>query len=500
MDYNAYPPDPDIVGERWRALWLDRLEHAVCFPALWLQHQRREDYWKHGSVCEHYAAIDCPVYAIGGWADAYSNAIPRLLAGLKVPRKGLIGPWAHLYPHDGAPGPAIGFLQEALRWWDHWLKNIDTGMMAEPMLRVWMQESAPPKSFALKRPGRWVAEDQWPSSRVRMQRYWLNEDRLSALESVRCRLEVRSAQTTGLTAGEWCPFGAPGEAPRDQRSDDGYSLVFDSEPLQRRMEILGAPVALLEISSDQPVAFVALRLNDVAPDGASTLVTYGLLNLTHRRSHAEPEPLEVGKRYRISVNLNAIAHAFLPDRRIRLAISTSYWPIAWPAPQAARITVLGGESVLELPVRLSEPKDAELKPFEPPECAPSQAIQLRAAPLKRIIERDIASDETIYTISSEGDDERDEPAVVRLESIDLNVSHTTVKRFRIREDDPLAAQAEVVHKTLFHRGAWNVRVETRARLSSTQDHFLLRAEVKAYEGEEQVFARNWDRRVKRDLV
>ena len=71
---------------------------------------RRDDYWKHGSVCENYDAITCPVYAIGGWADAYSNAIPRLLAGLKAPRKGLIGPWAHLYPHDGVPGPAIGFL------------------------------------------------------------------------------------------------------------------------------------------------------------------------------------------------------------------------------------------------------------------------------------------------------------------------------------------------------------------------------------------------------
>jgi len=142
MSYNAYPPDPELVGERWRAMWRDRLEHAVFFPEVWLEHSRRDDYWKHGSICENYGAITCAVYAIGGWADAYSNAIPRLLAGLRAPRKGLIGPWAHLYPHDGVPGPAIGFLQEALRWWDHWLKDTDTGVMAEPMLRVWMQERA----------------------------------------------------------------------------------------------------------------------------------------------------------------------------------------------------------------------------------------------------------------------------------------------------------------------------------------------------------------------
>jgi hypothetical protein len=500
LDYNAYPPDPAIVGERWRTMWLNRLEHAVCFPELWLMHQRRDDYWRQGSVCEHYDAIHCPVYAIGGWADAYSNAIPRLLAGLKVPRKGLIGPWAHLYPHDGLPGPAIGFLQEALRWWDHWLKNIETGIMAEPMLRVWMQESAPPKSFALKRPGRWVAENQWPSPHIRLQRYCLNQDRLSAGESVRSRLDIRSAQTTGLTAGEWCPFGAPGEAPRDQRSDDGYSLIFDSQPLEERTEILGAPIATLELTSDQPVAFIALRLNDVAPDGTSALVTYGLLNLTHHRSHTNPEPLEPGKRYPTTVKLNDIAHAFLPGHSIRLAISTSYWPMTWPAPQAARITVAGGESLLDLPVRPPQPKDAELKPFEPPQCAPSRAIQLRPAPLKRIIERDIASDEAIYTISSQSGDEHDAGAAVRLEAIDLDVSHTSVKRFRIREDDPLSAQAEVLQNTRFHRGAWNVRIETRTRLSSTQDHFLLQAELRAYDGEKQVFARNWDRRVKRDLL
>jgi hypothetical protein len=372
--------------------------------------------------------------------------------------------------------------------------------MAEPMLRVWMQESAPPKSFALKRPGRWVAENQWPSPHVRLQRYCLNQDRLSAGESVRSRLDIRSAQTTGLTAGEWCPFGAPGEAPRDQRSDDGYSLIFDSQPLEERTEILGAPIATLELTSDQPVAFVALRLNDVAPDGTSALVTYGLLNLTHHRSHTNPEPLEPGKRYPTTVKLNDIAHAFLPGHSIRLAISTSYWPMTWPAPQAARITVAGGESLLDLPVRPPQPKDAELKPFEPPQCAPSRAIQLRPAPLKRIIERDIASDEAIYTISSQSGDEHDAGAAVRLEAIDLDVSHTSVKRFRIREDDPLSAQAEVLQNTRFHRGAWNVRIETRTRLSSTQDHFLLQAELRAYDGEKQVFARNWDRRVKRDLL
>ena len=146
LTLSALPPDPLIVGDAWRASWLARLTRGVFFPEVWLRHQGRDAYWQHGSVCEDFQRIACPVYAIGGWADAYTNAIPRLLAGLLSPRKGLVGPWSHNYPHNGVPGPAIGFLQEARRWWDHWLKGIDTGIMNEPPYRVWMQESVPPRS------------------------------------------------------------------------------------------------------------------------------------------------------------------------------------------------------------------------------------------------------------------------------------------------------------------------------------------------------------------
>jgi predicted acyl esterase len=146
-------------------MWRDRLEHAVFFPEVWLEHSRRDDYWKHGSVCENFDAIACPVYAIGGWADAYSNAIPRLLAGLRAPRKGLIGPWAHLYPHDGVPGPAIGFLQEALRWWDHWLKGTDTGIMAEPCCASGCRKAS--AEAVLQTPPRPLGGgNPWPSPRI----------------------------------------------------------------------------------------------------------------------------------------------------------------------------------------------------------------------------------------------------------------------------------------------------------------------------------------------
>jgi uncharacterized protein len=154
----CHPPDPALVGDSWRSMWSQRIENVPLFLETWMRHQRRDAYWRRGSVCEDYDAIQCPVYAVGGWTDGYTNAIPRLLAGLSVPRKGLIGPWAHAYPHFALPGPQIGFLQEMLRWWDYWLKDIDTGVMDEPMLRAWMTESVKPASRHEALPGRWIAE------------------------------------------------------------------------------------------------------------------------------------------------------------------------------------------------------------------------------------------------------------------------------------------------------------------------------------------------------
>jgi len=275
---SALPPDPALVGERWRALWLARLDHAVLFPEVWLRHQRRDAYWRRADL----ERITCAVYAVGGWADAYTNAIPRLLAGLTAPRKGLIGPWAHVYPHSGSPGPAIGFLQEALRWWDQWLKEIETGVLDEPLFRIWMQESHDG--------GRWVTEATWPSLRIVPKRLALGPGRL--LEEAggpETPLAWRSPQSIGLAAGDWCSFGGGDDAPTDQRDDDGGSLTFDSAPLGERLEILGAPVADLELAVDRSEAFVAVRLNEIRPDGSSVRATYGVLNLTHRTSHGHPE-------------------------------------------------------------------------------------------------------------------------------------------------------------------------------------------------------------------
>ncbi|HEX4172723.1 MAG TPA: CocE/NonD family hydrolase, partial [Acetobacteraceae bacterium] len=287
----CHPPDPALVGERWRTMWLERLEHLPLFQERWLRHQWRDAYWKHGSVCEDYRAIDCPVYAVGGWTDGYTNTIPRLLSHLTVPCKGLIGPWAHAYPHLALPGPQIGFLQAALRWWDHWLKGIDTGLMNEPMLRAWMTDSVKPAPSHETLPGRWIAEPSWPPSNVAAGRLYLTDQGLQPDHALLTPRSVCSPLTLGKAGGAWCPFGRGGDEAGDQQEDDALSLVFDSAPLDTSMEILGAPTITLSLSADRPLANLIVRLCDVHPDGASLRVSYGVLNLTHRDGHESPTPL-----------------------------------------------------------------------------------------------------------------------------------------------------------------------------------------------------------------
>jgi putative CocE/NonD family hydrolase len=494
--YSACPPDPALTGERWRRMWLERLDAARPWVVEWLHHQRRDDYWRHASVCEDYSAIEVPVFASCGWADGYSNAVLRLMAGLSVPRKGLIGPWSHRYPHLGVPGPAIGYLQEVVRWFDRWLRDAADGV-DEPVLRTWMQDSVPPSTSYEQRPGRWVGEPAWPSPNIRQDVHPLARHRIAPLgaevgEEV---LSVESPLSVGQFAGKWCSYNAPPDLPYDQREEDGGSLVFETDVLDEQCEILGAPVVRLDVSANRPGAMVAARLSDVAEDGSATRVTYGLLNLAHRDSHAQPEPLEPGRRYRVEVPLNGVAQAFPAGHRIRLSLSTSYWPLAWPPPEPARLSIYTAGSSLELPVRpVAVPDEVTLRPFDEPEGAAPLATTVRSPGDYRW---DVTRDMITYRSAL---DVVKDTGTVRYEDTGMEIGKRVHERYTWTADDFDSARGETEWIMTFARGDWHTRIETRQVMTCTPTEFRVHAQLDAYEGAIRVRSRNWDTTVPRDLV
>ncbi|MFH9709438.1 CocE/NonD family hydrolase [Streptomyces luteogriseus] len=500
--YGTCPPDPAVVGERWREMWHERLENTEPWVLEWLRHQRRDDYWRHASVCEDYTSVRCPVLASSGWADGYSNAVTRLLGNLDVPRKGLIGPWSHKFPHLGEPGPAIGYLQELVRWWDHWLKGVDNGVMDGPMLQAWMQDSVPPSTSYEERPGRWVGEPHWPSPHIRpvthpLSRHTIGpaQDTSAAASEAGAAMTVRSPLSVGQFAGKWASYNAPPDLPYDQREEDGGSLVFDSEPLTEPVEILGSPSVELDLSVSEPVALVAARLSDVSPDGAATRVSYGILNLTRRDSTESPEPLEPGRRYRATVPLNGVAQAFPPGHRIRLSLSTSYWPLAWPAPKPALLSVHEHSSTLTLPVRpLDEPDEVPSSPFGEPEgTAPLAMTQVTPPEERWDVKRDLID------YRSELDIVKDR-GTVRFEDIGLESGRRAHERYTAVADDFTSVGGETTWTMRFRRDDWDVRVVTHTRLTCDETDFFVDATLDAYEADRRVFSRTWNEKVPRDLL
>ena len=484
LTWNARPPDPRLYGEGWREAWLERLETLTPWIEHWLGHQRRDEYWRHGSVCEDFGAIECPVFAVGGFADGYTNAVPRLLAGLSGPRKGLVGPWAHAFPDDALPGPSIGFLQECVRWFDHWLKGEENGVMEEPLLRVWMQESVEPRPSYEVRPGRWVAEDAWPTQRIGPWAWDL------PLDGPRVLLGVQSC---GAAAGAWTAEGQSADLAGDQRPDDALSLVFDSEPLDEPLELLGFPHVVLELAADRPQALVAVRLCDVFPDGTSALVTRGLLNLAHRESHAEPRPLEPARSYQVRVPLDFTAYSLPAGHRLRVAVSPTYWPWAWPSPEPVTLTLAGGN--VELPARPPRPEDANLRAFgEPEHAAPLRVESVAAGPGGRSLRRDLATGEVEQVF------DWDLGGSQRLVDIDLETSDASHTVYSIREGDPLSAAVRFHAGSGMARGDWSMRSEVTSAMTADPEAFHVTTLLEVYERAARIFTRSWSHRFPRDHV
>ena len=483
--YSSRAPDPALRPD-WRDIWLDRLHNQPFLPEIWLRHQRRDGYWRHGSVCEDYGAIKARVLALGGWGDAYKNAVPQIVENIPG-AKGIIGPWVHKYPHFAVPEPRIGFLQEALRWWDRWLKGHETGVEADPDYRAYLMDGLRPQRWYEHRPGRWIAETGHAGARIPRRRLHLTDAGLAARPGP-LAARLRSPQDCGLAGGEYCAIWLGPDMPGDQRADDALSACFDAAPAAEDTDIVGAPRLRLLLAADRPLAQLAVRLNHVHPDGASTRITYGVLNLAHRGGSAAPAPLIPGQPCEIALQLDHIAYRLPAGHRLRVAISSAYWPLIWPAPEAATLTLTGGH--LDLPVR--ETAGAAEWRFPPPEAAaPWPAQELRPPAHLRRSETDHVSGAVTLVIEDDFGKFRDG---------DHGLIHGAIARecWTIHPDDPLSARGRCHWSTELERGDIRLRTEASCEMWSDRDRFHLRARMQAHDGAECVHDREFAASLPRD--
>ncbi|HUG03816.1 MAG TPA: CocE/NonD family hydrolase [Steroidobacteraceae bacterium] len=363
---NARPGAPDYVIDE--AFFRNRFD-TEPWMLTYKTRQRDGPFWDRASAKGRYQDIRIPSFHIGGWYDGYRDSIPRMLENVKAPVKAIMGAWSHAWPHEPYPNPGIEWRHEAVRWFDHWLKGIDTGILDEPRFAVYVRNWHPPGPYLEQAPGQWRYEDGWPIARIRERILHPQPDHtLDARTPADTIHQLRFLPSIGIEGGG--PVMWWGDVAHDQRPTDAFSLVYDSAPLEEDLEILGLPRALLRVSTDATRANWVARLSDVAPDGTVTQVAGAAMNGTHRISAREPQALVPGEEFPLEIEMHFTSWVFPKGHRIRLAINNSQWPMLWPTPEPMTTTLrLGAASRLSLPVVPFEerPVPAFLPPATDPE-------------------------------------------------------------------------------------------------------------------------------------
>ena len=523
---NAMPPEAAFRGDAWRSDWLARLEATPPWLFAWLRHQVDGPYWRQGSLAPDYDAITAAIFNIGGWHDSYVDPAFRMQARCPAPSHTIVGTWVHSWPHSAAPGPNLDELHEILRFFDRHLRGEDNGWDDEPPL-VWFEhEFAPPEPFPATLPGRWRAATAYPHPATDVRAGHLGPGRLAgdaagdvdgaatgAEAEAGAGVDVFTHRPTTGTRGplSWGAGGAPNGLARDLRRDEDAGPTYTSEPLRAPLEILGVPEVVLWLVEDAPVATISVRLADVAPDGMTALVSAGVLNLTHRRSHASPEPMQPGAIEEIRVPLRTAGYRWLPGHRLRVSVASSLWPVLWPSPFAATFRLHHGPAApsrLELPVvpPADGPGDAPVPAFRtsPPDLRWPTAEPLDGEgpaatdpPIWRIDEDVIAGSVTVHVHDGGEDIVPDGRRLYAAETL----------RMTAWDGDPARAEldAHVVYRWQEREAARNgelTRIEIRAdsRQTSTATDFDLGVRLEVDLDGERFFERDWHEVIPRDLA
>ena len=470
----AGPPDPLIHGERWREMWRARLEATPPMLATWLTHQREDAYWKRGSVFEAHGDVAVPAYVVSGWSDTYATPGLRMFANMRAPAKALIGPWGHTYPYTAAQG--LDWAHEEVRWWRQWLMGEDTGIMDEPRLRLFMPEATASEGGPI--PGRWIGEQAWPP-KTSTRSLFLNAGTLETQAKAGAPLVHRDRGVVGATKPEWLD-----RLPIEQSHDDRLSAVFDAAPLDEAMEIAGEPELTLHVAADRPVARVVVRLCDVRDDGKSWLVTWAALNLTRRESMSEPSPLEPGRVYAVKLKLRPTAYRFRAGSRVRLSISEGFWPMLWPSPEMPSLTLPMGLSTLSLPVRATD-VDAHFPIAQHGGGDPAPDYAPATPDTSGRIVLTHTQPEVAYPVAG---------------ADGIILSTSAEESSEMVAGGPLSCRWRQVTRSGWKRGDWECGVEASYELTADASSFRIVETLRATQSGREVFARESDQRIPRDLM
>jgi predicted acyl esterase len=338
------------------------------------KHQQRDGpFWDRASLKGRYHELKIPSFHIGGWYDGYRDSLPRMLEHVKAPVKAMIGPWSHAWPHDPYPKPGVEWRHEAVRWFDQWLKGIDTGIMDEPRFAVYVRQWHPPGPYLESAPGFWRWEQGWPVQRV--EELVMHPQPNHTLSTAKPEATVhllRYLPSIGVEAGG--PVMWWGDVAHDQRGTDAYSLVYDSDPLSEEIEILGLPRAILQVAASAPRANWFVRLSDVAPGGTVTQVAGAGFNGNHRRSARQPEEIKPGQVFGLSIEMRFTSWVFPKGHRIRFSVNNAQWPMLWPTPDAMTTSLhLGGDDGSYLVIPVAPPGTGTAPELLPPQESPKLA-------------------------------------------------------------------------------------------------------------------------------
>ncbi|ETP23008.1 hypothetical protein F441_03786 [Phytophthora nicotianae CJ01A1] len=551
---NALPMAPETVGSEveWKRRYKERLERQFPWLHEWLAHQTRDDFWEHGSICEAYDKVKCPVLEIGGWNDGYFNGVARMIKGMKSsPSKGVVGPWSHNWPNHATPGPQVGFLEMCRQWWDYSLNGrTDEPATRFPDLQLFVKDEIENTTARiLEYPGKWCGVGDVEKLEQKFVTFYCSSDDGYKLQttteppSARERvIGLNSLQ--GAWSGEWLSFGGE-DMPGNQVNEDALATTWSTGLLNEDIEIVGRPQISLFVKSNKPQVLIMARLSDVAPSGKSTLITRGVLNLSHRHGHKleELSYMPIGEGTRVNWQLNACAYTLRAGHTLVLSLTPNYWPMVWPSPEPAELTVSFAESnLLKLPVLPEGPAPTDnaatcpVRDYPLDAGTPSRTISLREAPpLERnltLLLSETDSSQPIQRLVVQEDQGKDllvdegivmEETATKTYTIDPQCLHprVSIQRTLTYEKLPSSQHSELLVRFADQVTAathvdnlkvervdyaehpvlpWKVRVETDSSMASNATTFFLKDHMIVRLNDEVFFEKKWEKEIPRQFV